>query len=154
MTLTAISPRLATSTFSNIGPERLVDQSGTDGSVAGLVDQDEAAGAAIAAVWVEGEGSARAQAHAPDVIELELLRRGNALERVHVDHVLDRIHDRGGGARGVLEQISRAGAQRLLGHPADVGDELARDRGGLVGEADQLAARDVELVLEPQRERH
>ena len=57
---------------------------------------------------------------------------GVAFERVHVDEVLDLLDDRRRVAGGVLDHIAPAGAQRLSRHPADVGFELARDRGRLV----------------------
>src|SRR5439155_17719658 len=124
-TRTAISPRLATSTFANISPASLVDQSRADRLVAALVDHDEAARAAVLGVRVERQRHARAQVHPADVVELKLLRRRGALERVHVHAVLDAIHDRRGAARGVLDRVVPARPQRVLGHPAHVRLELA-----------------------------
>src|ERR1700689_3510332 len=138
---TAISPRLAMRTFVNIGGGKLIrrrprgppralaggsrrrarrsrgrgDHPGADGAVAVLVDQDEAAGATVAGVGVEYERGARAQAHAADVVELELLGRVGALQRVDVDDVVDRLDDRLDGVRGLLDQVARAGAQRAVG---------------------------------------
>src|ERR1039457_5280361 len=102
------------------------DHPRADSLVARLVDQDEAAGAAVAAIWVEHERDARSQAHAADVVERELRRRLGALERVYVDEVADLLHDRRRAARGVLDQVPPTRAQRLLRHPAHVRLERAR----------------------------
>ena len=46
---------------------------------------------------------------------------GLAPERRHVDAVLDRLDDRARRVGRVLDRVARAGAQRRVGHPADVG---------------------------------
>jgi hypothetical protein len=70
--------------------------------VAGLVDEDEAAGAAIALVRVEHQRLGRAQTHAADVVELQLLGRRVALERFHVKQVINPVHDRRCATRRLL----------------------------------------------------
>ncbi len=71
-----------------------------------------------------------------------------------VDPVLD---PRQLGARGpgrVLDQVARARPGRRLVEPADVRAQVARHLGGRVGGGDHVAARDVEVVLEQDRDRH
>ncbi len=69
-------------------------------------------------------------------------------------HILDLLHDRRRAAGRLLEQVAPARPQRLLRHPADVGSKLARHQRLALGMADQLAARDVELVLQAKRDGH
>src|ERR1700737_5618233 len=83
-TRTGISPRLATRTFANISPASLVNHPRPDRLVAGLVDQDEAPGAAVFRVGVKRQRHARAQAHAADVVQGELARGLGAPGRGHV----------------------------------------------------------------------
>ena len=128
------------------------DHAGADRGVGRRVDQDEATGAPVGAVGVDRERCARAQRDASDVVELERLRIG-LLEAVDVDAVVQRLDDRGRAARGVLDRVAPAGPQRRSVEPANVGVELARDDGRLARAGDQLAARNVELVLEAQRDR-
>jgi len=53
----------------------------------------------------------------------QLDRRGLAFEGVDVDTVDDLVDDRLGGERRVLDRVAAAGAQRPVGHPAQVGRE-------------------------------
>ena len=63
----------------------------------------------------------------------------------------DRPDDRLRGAGAVLEQHPGAGAQRLVGEPADGRVELGVPVGGASGGGDQVAAGDVDVVGQQQR---
>src|SRR5262249_59637754 len=77
-----------------------------------------------------------------------------AVERVHVDEILDLLHDRRGATGRLLDQVAAARPKRPLSHPAHVGMQLARDQRFLLGVADELPTADVELVLEAKGEGH
>ena len=53
-----------------------------------------------------------------------------------------------------LMRVAPALLQRAVGHPADRGHQLARGLRGVGDAADEVAARDVEVVLEQQGHRH
>ena len=71
------------------------------------------------------------------------------LERLELDPAVDRVDACGHGARAVLEQEAVALAGRAVAEPADRGAQLAHRLGRVLGGRDQLAAREVDLVLEP-----
>ena len=170
---TAISPRLAISTLLEHRPRKLSQSPhdrrrsagaqcrprtimpGADGGVGRLVDQDEAAGAAVArctgrtraARWCAGARGRCRSAPARSAARCARSVCVSSMSSIPSTIAVTR-------PRGVLEHVAAAGAQQVARHPADVRLELARDLGRLVGAADQLAARDVELVLEAQRQRH
>ena len=77
---------------------------------------------------------------------------GRAHERLDVEPVVDRVQPRGDGAGAVLEREPGARGDGVVAEPAHGGGELARDRRPCVGGGEQVAAADVELVL--QRDRH
>src|SRR4029077_11660739 len=53
----------------------------------------------------------------------------------------------------VLDGKPGAGLERLLGHPAELGDDLARHDRGAVRVGEHVAAADVDVVLEANRHR-
>jgi hypothetical protein len=131
--------------------QREVQHAGADGLVAQPVDDDEAAHVAVLRVGVERDRAIeREHAHA-GLVELQRLG-GEVLERVDVDQVLRR-GDRGAErARAELDQVRAARQQRLLAHPDHVRLELVGEAGRIVGGADHVAAADVDLVGEGQRD--
>ncbi len=78
---------------------------------------------------------------------------GSSVERVHVDDGDELLDDRAGRTRRVLDGEPGARLERALAHPADLGGELARDEGRPVGVGQHVAAADVDVVLEPDRDR-
>ena len=132
---------------------RLVDHAGADGVVGVLVDEDEGAGDAVVGVAVGQHRRARAQRHAADVVELEAGRRGPLVERRHVEPRMHGLDRRAHRARRVLERVARARPQLGVAEPGDGRVELARGDRLAVGRADQVAAADVEVVGEPDRDR-
>ena len=89
-------------------------------------------------------GGATRRLHAADVVELELGgRRLVAVERVDVEARDDLVDDRATVACRVLDRGTRPRAQRPLGHPADIGLELARPvrRGSRAGRSCRRARR-------------
>ena len=84
------------------------DHPRADGAIARLVDQDEAAGAAVARVGIDDERGARAQVHPADVVERQLGRR--VVRSSVCTSTTSRIASttRGDFVGGVLEQVARA----------------------------------------------
>src|SRR5689334_14942941 len=96
------------------------DHSGADGLVGAFVDQDEAAGRAVAAVLVDEQRLRRTQFHAADLVERQLVAR-LARQRVHVEAV-EQLRDLAAHvARRVLDRVLIPGLQRAVGaEPADL----------------------------------
>ena len=118
-----------------------------------LVHEDERARVAVATVGVVHQRRLRAQADAPDLVELELGGVGVAVQRVDVEPVLHPRHDRLGLARRVLDDVALVGLEgSVVGEPADHGLELGALVRPVTGPGDHLAADDVDLVV--QRDRH
>ena len=76
---------------------------------------------------------------------------GRPLERLELDPAGDRVDPRRDGAGAVLEQEAVALAGGAVAEPAERGAQLARGRGRVLDGGDQLAAREVDLVLQPDR---
>ena len=77
---------------------------------------------------------------------------GRARRGLEVEPVVDRVDARDG--RGaVLEREPGARARRRVAEPADVGGELARGHRRRLGGGEQVAAADVEVVVERDRHR-
>ena len=86
-----------------------------------------------------------------DRVQLEVVR-GDAVERVDVELVLDR-RDRGRDRlRADAHEVRAAAQERLVRHPHDRRLELVAHLRRRIGRRDDVAAADVDLVLE--RERH
>ena len=138
-------------------PRRLLAQRAhhprADRVVGLLVDEDERAGGAVVVVGVGGERDARLQGDAGDVVECEGRRRRTVLERGDVEQRVERCHDRAQGARRVLERELVAALERPLRHPAHRRLQHAAGGRRRVDAAQQIAAPDVEIVLELDRDR-
>src|SRR5262249_38164869 len=67
---------------------------------------------------------------------------------VHVDRVVELLHQAARATGRVLDQVATADAEGRGREPAGQHLELLADRGRRVGAADQVAAGDVELVAE------
>ena len=121
------------------------------GAVGEAVDQDEGAGRAVLVVGVERDRLAGGEVAEADLVQREPAR-GVFLERVDVDAV----PDRGDGARrpdiADAHEVGAPGQHRLLVHPQQMAGELVGDRRAFGGADQDVAARDIDLVL--QRERH
>ena len=98
-------------------------------------------------------GAGEAQPHRADVVQRHLGRVAR-LERVHVDDAVDALDDGAHGAGRVLDAEARTRQQRPLAHPADGRLERPRGHGLIVGIDEHVAARHVDLVLEPDRDGH
>jgi hypothetical protein len=79
------------------------DGGGAYGGVGGFVDQDEAAGGAVAGVGVAEDGLGQAEADPADLVQAEGRGRLVAVQGVHVQPVVQVGDDRLHGARGVLD---------------------------------------------------
>src|SRR5581483_6867134 len=124
---------------------------GGDGVVRRLVDQDERARLAGHGVPVDRERLREPQPHDADVVQLEALRRRGVLERPDVDDRDELVDDGANGAARVLHGELRTGLERALAHPADAGLEVARHGGRALRVGEHVAARDVDVVREPDR---
>ena len=139
-----------------IGPLQvcLDDHACSDCAVGRLIDHDEAAGGPVAPILVEDQRHAGPQPHATDVVEPELARVLVPVQRVDVDAVADLIDHGPRRARRVLDRVHAARHHGLVGHPADDRLDVPLDRRAVVRPADHVPARDVEIVHEPQSDRH
>src|SRR5215469_13104422 len=73
--------------------------------------------------------------------------------RVYIDAVLER-GDRGGHAAGSdLQQIGAAGNQRMVAHPEHMRCELVDEFGLFARVCEEIAARDIDVGFESQRDR-
>ncbi len=113
---------------------RLGDHPGAGREVRGRIDQDEAAGPAILGVAIEDDRPRRRIRHRADLIE-------------HQPVIDFRRH----GPGRVLQQVHAPGIERTLVHPDDVGAEPLADFD--FADRQQVAAADVDFVLERQRHR-
>ena len=91
---------------------RLEDDPGADGVVAVLVDQDERAGVTVALVRVGDDDRTRAQRDRADVVERQLGRVLELLERLRVEATVQFLHGGPHGAAcGVCLRVSRSPAR-------------------------------------------
>src|SRR5579859_5909871 len=81
------------------------DHARGDGLVRALIDQDKAAGRAVAPILVEAERRCRPQNGAADFIEPETRRCLVAMQGIDVDAVAELLHDGAGGASGVFDRV-------------------------------------------------
>ncbi len=106
------------------GTTGLLDNSGRDGGVGVLVDDDEAAHGAVHAIRIEKQRQRGLDVHFRDVVHVEA--RGRRLfERVDVDAVPHLLDAGAHGARGVLQQINFVQVERIGVHPDERGLEFA-----------------------------
>ena len=128
------------------------DHARRDRGVREPVDHDEAAGRAVAAVGVVGDGACQRDGAAADLVERKR-RGGLAVERVDVDAVAERTHRAGDDLARLLEEVLPARHQRLLGHPDDHRLEPLVDLRHVARTHEHVAAARIDFVLEGQRDR-
>ena len=132
--------------------QREVDHAAGDCRIGHTVDQDERAHAAIFSIGLECNGAIKRKIAGRDLVEVEVLG-GEVLERVHVDLVLELRHLRGHQDGAGLQEIRSPGKHRLLAHPDDVSGKLLRDGRRRSKRREHIAAADVDLLRERQRNR-
>ena len=133
-------------------PQGEVQQAGADRVVRQAVDQDEAAGVAVLLVGVEGDRAVHGDVAHADLVQLQPLG-GEMLQSIDVDPVLRMGDRRGDGLRPDLQPVGPAGEHRLIAHPHDRRLELVGHPGGSIRGGDDVAAADVDLVGQRQRDR-
>ena len=133
---------------------RRLDHPRRDRVVRVLVDQDERAGGAVGGVRVGDDGRARAQPDPPDVVEREAVGGLDAVA-VDVDPAADLLERRAHAARRVLEQVARR-RSGPASRPSSTRWPRARapPAAGRSRSGDEVAAADVEVVLERERGHH
>ena len=107
----------------------------------------------LARVGLDGQRARDAQPHAADVVEREAVGRGRALGGREVEPVAHLVDDRAHGGGAVLQGEPRAGAQRRLREPADVGEQLARRDRRRLGGDEHVPAPEVEVAVDAHRHR-
>ena len=133
----------------------LEHHAGADRVVRRLVDQDERAGAAVARVGVDDERLGEPEPDDAEVVQLEPLRapagpRACRCRRRETSSSTTRRN----GARRVLDE--RAGRASSSGRSLIQQTRAVSSRattGGALGIGEHVAARDVDVVLEPDRHR-
>src|SRR3954470_5419850 len=152
------TPTMAAARRTEAVRERVTSATGgapprADPRVGGLVDQDEPPRHPVAGVVVDEQRLRRAQLDPADVVQAELPGLRLAVQRVDVEPVLELLDHAADGAGRVLDRHPLAGAQRLVGHPADQGVEVLGRMWRVGRAADQITAGDVEVVGEPDGHR-
>ena len=133
-------------------PQGEVQQAGADRIVRQAVDQDETAGISVLPIGVEGDRAIHREVAHADLVQLEPLR-GEVLQGIDV-HAIFRVGDRRGhGLRPDLQPVGAAREHRLVAHPDDCRLELVGHPGGRIRGGDDVAAADVDLVGQRQRDR-
>ena len=136
-----------------LGLHQAVDQHACGHRGVGLrVDQDQGPGGAVGGVGIPGDRLEALDGHAPDLVEPERLRR-LAVQRVGIDAVAERGDRAAQGAGRVPDQVGGAGSQRRLAHPDHHGLDLACELRHVVRRTEQIAAADVDFVLQAERDR-
>ena len=132
--------------------QRERDHAGADRLVGVAVDDDEGAGLAVHLVRIEHHRHRGREIAQADLVDGEGAGR-ERLEVVDVELVLDRGHRRRHPAVADPHEIGPAGKQRLRAHPDHMRGELVGDLRPAVGRYQEVAARDVEVVGEGERDR-
>jgi hypothetical protein len=111
------------------------------------VDDDEPAGGLEIGGGVERDRLAGAQHQIGDVVPVDLLLRG-AVEVGGVEHPVDLVDGHLGGGGSQLELVAAARRHRRASQPEQVDPQLGRYRRRRPRVAHDLAARDVQLLVE------
>src|SRR6056297_2887133 len=127
------------------------DHAGADGQVADPVEQDEGAGGGIGIVGVERQRTTGADAAVSNFVEFQLLGR-MVLQRVDVDTVVNGLGRGRDFAGSQLQVVLPSGKQRAIVHPDHAGVEQLRDARQPVGVHQHVAAADIDLVGQRQRD--
>ena len=128
------------------------NQSGCHGGIGESVDQDEAPRLTVFFIGIEGDGAVDVERAQPDLVQGQLLS-GDLFLGVNIDPIGDADDPRGNRPRTDLHDVASTGQERLIRHPYEGRTELIAHRGRFVRAADEIAARDIDLVCESQRDR-
>ncbi|MNS08655.1 hypothetical protein D3C72_401210 [compost metagenome] len=126
-----------------------VQHAGTDRAIAQAVDNDKAPGIAVVGISIEGDRPVQVQVAYANAVQLQGLGR-QVLEAIHIDPVLEVGAAHADGAATDLHQVRAPRQQGLFVHPYQGRFELVGHRRRGVGQGDQVAAADIDLVLEGQ----
>ena len=132
--------------------QREVERAGGDGRVALAVDQDEAAERAIVAHRARTRSAGRGAGCSSATSLRSRCLAASVLLRVDVDLVLDLGDRRADRARAELQPVRAPRQQRLFAHPQQVRGELVGDLRRIARGGDDVAAADVDLVGQRQRD--
>ena len=124
------------------------------------VYQDEGTRGLVLRVGVEEELLCSGHHHARNLVELHRqgllcqlsIVNGEVLHRVDIHLILDAVHVRTAGVRGLLDEERLVHVHRLLVHPHQHGLEVAAHYGKIVRVHQHLAARHVDFILQRQRD--
>src|ERR687897_1136086 len=134
---------------------RAQDDAGAHRVVGDLVDQDEAAGGAVAAGLVGEKKHPGGGRHPPDLVEPQAVRHLVAVEGVDVEPVLQVLYEGPAPPRRVLDRQLGAGPEvGVLREPADHRLEILAHMRPVAYPAQHVAAGDVDVVGEPHGHRH
>ena len=89
-----------------------------------FINDDEPAGLPILAVWIANDRLKRFNSHLPDIVRLQLRYRRLAIERIHIQPVIDFVDDCANALRRMPEYIAMIQTQFALIHPAERGFEI------------------------------
>ena len=126
----------------------LDNHAGSDGFVGAGVDEDEAAGVAVATVTVVNEGTRGADADPADVVHRETVDAFDLVQGIDINVVFDFAHDCLGLTGGVAQDDFASALHWFVGEPTDHGFQVLTDLGRVVRFDDHVAARDIDLIFE------
>ena len=109
------------------------------------IDQNKGAGRMIFLVWVEGDRRGRGEIAKADFVETQGFPRKFA-ERIDIETMLELCHRDGNGPGARFHEIGAARQELAIAHPNEMRGELVGDLGPVFRIAQNIAARDIELI--------
>ena len=133
-------------------PEREADHAGGDGRVGEAVDQDEAAGVAVLLIGVEGDRRGGRDVDEADLVQLQHLRRRCA--RACRRRAVFQLGHRAPARCASCSSGDTGGRAAAAPRPSrEIGGELVGDAAAARRARQNVAAADVDLVVERQHDR-
>src|ERR1700730_9124196 len=116
------------------------------------IDQNKSADRRIFLIWVEGNRRGRGEIAKTDFVETQGFRCELA-ERIDIETMLEPGHRDRNGPSARLHEIGAARQELAIAHPNEMRGELIGDLGPVFRIAQNIAARDIELIGQSERDR-
>jgi len=142
----------------NVGGELVArlavnDHAGGDSGIRIWINEDKAAGGAVALVGIKAEGGDSGKDDAADFVEGKGLS-GLAFEGIDIDAVAHLIHADAGGFGCVFNDERAVDIHGGVVHPDQHGLEVAFDAGEIVAVDEHVTAADIAFILEGDADGH
>ena len=115
------------------------------------IDQNKSARRRIFLVWVEGNRRGRGKIAKTDFVETQDFCRELA-QRIDIETMLELGHRDGNGPSARFHEIGAARQELAIAHPNEMRGELIGDLGPVFRIAQNIAARDIELIGQSERD--